>query len=355
MGWRDIMRLLRGFGLCCLLLLCSLSLARAQENILPSLDELEVITPDNLERSMKLAELDDIQNYGIYEVGFNADSTFLAGSTMDGVWVWSLTTGRVNPVLHMPCDCFFPFSFHPTDPIRFSTCEGVWDISTFEKVFEGDHCDTFAFDPTGQYLVDKNPLSLRDADTGALIRDLPDDVDIFGHTIALSNVCNVEFSPNGRKLAYTGTDSLQGEPEIAVHVLDLQTGETQQLPILGDAARMGECLYGLPDIHFSSDSRYLYTNADLGLTIFDTEMSRVAFHNLRNGFGHFTFTPDNQLLFNVSLNSRDDNRLAAYAMSTMNTLPVPNEIRNSNVAISRDGKLLAAYTDKITIWGVPLN
>lgn len=350
--------------LCFLLLMCSLSFAHAQVND----DELELITSSNLGRLVKLRDLARVSNFPFGRMSFNANDTLLAGALGSGVRIWSLATGNAADLIEVEdCDCYREFTFHSTNPEQIATCNKMWDANTLQIIFEGEFCNGIAFDPTGEFLFTGNSLELLDAETGATIRRLLDSTELSEEN-TVSNVCSASFSPDGTKLAFTATIAPTGENMLVIDILDLESGTLHGYIGTGDAAWMGSCM-PFDRLVFSSDGRYLYSNAPANLLRFDTEnptapenvlpeVTDVQGNIERFLIGeNFAFTPDEQLLFYTFFresNSGSALYMAAFDMDTREEVLLPEEIRDARAVISHDGKLLVAYSrTQITLWGVP--
>lgn len=350
-----IKRCLFLFGVVALLSL--LPLAQAQENFPSIFNNLEVITPSNLDRLVKLRDLPEIDSAAnfmsdFWYATFNSNSTHLAGANGNGIWLWALATDTAPRLIYgVLCDCFFALRFHPTNPNHLATCNQSWDISNFDLLYQNDdYCSGFDIASSGQFSVRERPLRLTEVDSNVLIQYLPMQYGV--NLEAVAEICQITISPDGDFFAYTATASRGTGDEFIVNIVSLNSGEVRTLPMLGHAARMGNCVYPFGDILFSLDSRFLYTNADGGVTSFEIATGKVKSLWVGCCLGQLNLTPDNQVLFSVR-HSNDNDRLTAYAMNTMEELLLPEDIRNANVAINGDGKLLAAYTDVISIWGVP--
>lgn len=343
--------------LCCVvLLLCSLMLAQAQENKPSIFGNLEVITPDNLGRLVKLRDLAVVDDLVFDEMSFNADSTLLASGTIGGVWVWSLESGHVTELVKPYGDPIYtPAVFSPTDPNFLATCNTMWDVSKLEPVFSGDFCSDFTFDPMGSFFLAAEPLRLLDAKTGAVVQALPDEINLGSDKkFPISTVSHAAFSPDGQQLAYCAIVPLEEIYTTIVVVMDLTSGKIRSVPALrgSDAPRGAPCLQD-DSLFFSLNGRYLYTNLDRGITIFDTISGEVSFSPEPWG-GRLIASPDRQLMFDFIMDwENNKGSLEAYDVTTMRQLVVPPNLLNANADISPDGKLLAVYSDKISIWGVP--
>ncbi len=347
------------------LMMVSLSLVQAQANNPAPFDDLEVITPDNLDRLVKLRDLDsvDLPSYRINRAEFNADSTLLAGNSSGRVWVWSLETGQAQKIVDVLADTDYPFTFHPTDPQRLATCNAMWDVNTLKLIFKGAFCVNNAFDASGHFLVSDHPLSLLDANTGAFIRALPDNFVADGKLAPITLVCAAAFSPDGTKFAYTGTAEPDGEDMLVINIVDLKNGTVKSYTGSGDDAWMGSC-WTTDELVFSADSRYLYSNNPYLVEVFDTEnyvdplnalpLDQLSLPSTADSYqSGFALTPDNQLLLCAFRDKEAGYYTIAIDMGKQIQIPLPSAIMNAQIAISPDGKLLAAYTDQISIWGVP--
>ncbi len=166
---------------------------------------------------------------------FSPDSRFLVTSGFSPViWIWDLATGQAVRSLrgHTGMAGITPFSLNGRRLCTFGWEEGdttvrVWDMETFQPVFEPlVHPNAVfhaAFSRDGRRLVTgcaDGKVRVYDATTGAdtgLVKDYGD------------AVCCVQFSPDGRRIAFAGGSwSFAKSQDTSVCVWNLATGETKR-------------------------------------------------------------------------------------------------------------------------------
>jgi WD40 repeat protein len=187
-----------------------------------------------------LMTLSDNPSLGVkvgVEAAFSPDSRFLVTSGFDPViWIWDLATGKPIRALprHAGLAGITPFSPDGRHLCTFNWTGSnatvqVWDMETGQPAFaplvHTNNVFDAAFSGDGRRLVTAcadGKVRVYDAATGAdtgLVNNYGDAVNC------------VEFSPDGRRIAYAGGSwSWPRSQDTNICIWDLATGETKRLP-----------------------------------------------------------------------------------------------------------------------------